>query len=59
MLMLCGSCRKPISLEPGDLIYGGQWYHLACSERVKEPDHDEGLTIQDRLLEEHRALLKL
>jgi hypothetical protein len=59
MLMMCGSCRKPISPEPGDLIYGGQWYHLGCSDHVKESDRDGGLTIQERLLEEHRALLKL
>jgi hypothetical protein len=57
--MICGSCKKQISLEPGDLIYGGQWYHLACSGVVKEPEHDEEMSIQDRLLQEHRAQLKL
>jgi hypothetical protein len=57
LLKLCGSCKKAISLEPGDLIYGGQWYHLACWN-FNYPDHSAEMSTQDRLLEEHRAQLK-
>jgi hypothetical protein len=53
LLLTCGSCKKAIALQPGDLIYGGEWYHPACW--VSERDAKE---IQDRLLEEHRAQLK-
>lgn len=57
MLQLCGACKKTISLAPGDLIYGGQWYHLACY-RLVEHAPDDDMTTQDRLLKEHRAQLK-
>jgi hypothetical protein len=37
--MRCGFCDKAMSPQPGDLIYGGQWYHFTCwktEERLDE-----------------------
>jgi hypothetical protein len=33
----CGLCERELSLEAGDVTFGGEWYHAACWILV-EPD---------------------
>jgi hypothetical protein len=58
-LMRCGSCGTKVALEPGDVIFGGQWYHVNCWQNERRVSTESGEEIEVLLLEEHKDYLKL
>jgi hypothetical protein len=41
LVQTCTLCKKQISLDVGDVVFGEKWYHGACwelAERVSEPE---------------------
>ena len=59
LLTRCGSCGTKVSREPGDVIFGGQWYHLNCWQNERRVSTESGEQIETLLLEEHKDYLRL
>ena len=32
----CSSCKRETGADPGDVLCGSDWYHLACWESIKK-----------------------
>lgn len=38
LVQMCQGCGTRISLDEGDVIFGGEWFHRACWNRGGAPD---------------------
>lgn len=38
LVQVCQGCGTRISLDEGDVIFGGEWFHRACWGRSDAPD---------------------
>ena len=55
----CSLCGKNVTLEPGDVIYGANWFHLSCWQSQQREGVGSDPAIEALLLEEHKAQLRL